>query len=333
MFDAKRIGEEVSKMVDPEAKRGKMLPIDAETATRRIEIGRAFYQENGGKAVSFGTFDEMDECVEVRSIITDETLRGQGLATKVTQKVVLGAQRLTPKPLVALCNNESSGLFRKLGFRLAAKELGFPELWQECQGCSEYGNWPNCHCQYMQLLGKMYEKRGNVFSVIELSKENDKDVMGTASLYCEVWREPPWLETDWKPNEVEKDFKKNLSKENGIALIAIYDGNIVGFTSGWNIGPKEITKRADGMLSIDDFDGQSVFYVAELAIGWQYRQAGIGKQLSLDLIAKAKKGGANRFLLRTNLNATAARTLYSNLGFVETKASDVRFADRTYWVL
>lgn len=327
------IGQEVQTMVEPEARRGKMLPINQKTATDRLKSGRAFHTQRGEKTASFCTFDEMSECVEIRTIVTAEEFRSQGLGTLVGQKVVLGAQKLTDKPIVVLPNNESSGLMRKMGLRSTPKASGFPCLWQECQECPEFCVWPDCHCHYMQLFGRMYEKKGHIFSVIDLAKGDDRDCIETAELYCKVWGEPPWNENDWQPDEVKEDFTKNLAKVNGVALIAIFDGKVVGFTSGWNIDSTEIEVRTDGMLSTNDFARQSVFYVAELAVDRRYRQAGIGKQLSSDLMAKAKTNGAERFLLRTNIEAHAARALYADLGFSESLAKDAKFADRTYWVL
>lgn len=332
MLSYKQISLEVQQMVAPEAMKSKMLPIGPEMVAKRLAAGKAFYEERDGKVVSFGTFDEMAECTEIRSIITRDEYRGQGLATKICQRVIMEAQKIG-KPVVSLCNSESKNLMNKIGLRLTNKTTGFPQLWAECQSCPEHKRWPECHCQYMQLFGRIHEKEGRVFSIVDLSVVDDSDLTEAAKLYCDVWKEPPWCETEWTPDGVAADFRRGIAKDNGIALIAIYEGKIVGFTSGWSVGPEEIAEKTDSMLDISHFGGQAVYYIAELAADQNCRRAGIGKQLSLDLMAKARQNGAERFLLRTNVQALAARVLYQSLGFRETGIADGQFADRTYWVL
>lgn len=161
---------------------------------------------------------------------------------------------------------------------------------------------------------------------------------GCAELYCKIWREPPWNEYFWKPEDVEKDIVLEISKPSGKCFIALFqDGietKIVGFTWGYMTNLDYLYEISGSRFFANyckSFD--NIFYVDELGVDSEFRKFGIGNSLSQKLISHAKESGANYLILRTDKKAIPARKLYAQLGFEELPIQDKIHNERTYWIL
>jgi ribosomal protein S18 acetylase RimI-like enzyme len=79
------------------------------------------------------------------------------------------------------------------------------------------------------------------------------------------------------------------------------------------------------------FSGERVFYVDELGVNRLYRNRGIGKSLTGELIRSAKEKGIKSAVLRTNIIAEPAIAVYGKMGFINLNVYDEKYPDRTYW--
>ena len=156
-----------------------------------------------------------------------------------------------------------------------------------------------------------------------------------ADLYCSIWKEPPWNEDFWKPEEVILDIRRELNLPNARAFLALADGSVVGFSWGYSVDSKAMQKIADNdKLNFLFTDNSTVFYIDELGVNVKYRGQGIGKSLSrslLDSITVDKI--ASKVILRTDEKAMSARHVYTVLGFQELLTHDGKYPDRNYWTL
>ncbi|NTW22772.1 GNAT family N-acetyltransferase [Candidatus Falkowbacteria bacterium] len=156
-----------------------------------------------------------------------------------------------------------------------------------------------------------------------------------ANLYCGIWREPPWNEDFWKPQEVKQDIIRDSAKEAGDCLIAVIGTDrVAGFTWGY-MAPDNYLDEISGsdyFTSSGKFT-ETTFYVDELGVDAGCRGHGVGKRLTRALIDHAAISGARSLVLRTDEKAFAARALYAKLGFVEIPVRDAKYPTRTYWHL
>jgi ribosomal protein S18 acetylase RimI-like enzyme len=60
---------------------------------------------------------------------------------------------------------------------------------------------------------------------------------------------------------------------------------------------------------------------------------GVGEQLSRALIEDAHSAGYAGVILRTHVEANAARRMYAKIGFQELPVRDSEHRDRSYWFL
>ena len=161
---------------------------------------------------------------------------------------------------------------------------------------------------------------------------SDETLRATARLYCDVWREPPWLETDWRVGEVAKMLDSIREERSGQVLVAV-NGSVVGLSGGYPISREDLYEKSG--IKFANFFPQAtarVLYIAELATAIDYRGQGVGRKLTEGLIGWANGVGITRYELRTHVEAHAPRHLYASLGFTETKIADADYPERTYWV-
>lgn len=179
------------------------------------------------------------------------------------------------------------------------------------------------------------------FQISELHPNNTplSLLKSCASLYCDIWREPPWNETFWTVPEVLQDMNSELRKNQAkgfIALTTNYSSSLepIGLTWGYGVSLEEM-RLISGTAQLDHFfKGDSrVFYIDELGVKADMRIKGVGLELSRSLIQWAITRGFTTMLLRTDLKATSARVLYSKLGFKELDIIDANEHQRNYWVL
>jgi ribosomal protein S18 acetylase RimI-like enzyme len=155
-------------------------------------------------------------------------------------------------------------------------------------------------------------------------------------LYCSIWREPPWNEEFWKPEEVVSDILRDMKNEAADCFIAttVDTGRVLGFTWGYMASGKFLNEisGSDYFTTNPSFLNKN-YYVDELGVDSECRGMGIGKRLSIALMENAAAHSASSLVLRTDEKAIAARALYSKLGFNEIPVRDAKHPDRTYWHL
>ncbi|MFA5029929.1 MAG: GNAT family N-acetyltransferase [Patescibacteria group bacterium] len=160
-----------------------------------------------------------------------------------------------------------------------------------------------------------------------------------AALYCQIWKEPPWLEDFWTPRGVKGDIANHL-RLPGVAALLVFAQNgkpqpeLAGFTLGYTVSQEDMRLIASSrQLDFIFTDDRRVFYVDELGVDSRFRGKNLGKLLSRILIARAKTLGHQQAILRTDMRAVPARSLYANLGFRELDVRDGAETDRSYWLL
>lgn len=161
-----------------------------------------------------------------------------------------------------------------------------------------------------------------------------------AELYAEIFKEKPWSES-FKSEEVMMLMGKQFNGPRlAITLVAVKyrlkRRRVVGFTWMYEIFKSDLHKGTRfspelGFL----FEGQKrVFYLQEVGVRKSCRKKGIGEKLIRKLLKKGKKIGASFVVLSTNTKATAAKTMFSKVGFRD--SGIVRQPEklgRTYWIL
>lgn len=327
----RELAAEISSWIQEEARQSKMLPKTPAEILYYLESGRGqVVLHQDGHPAAFAAYDEWTAYREVCAVIVRPAWRHLGLGSRAVKKAIVSAQGT--KPLIAFTNEASAVLFRKFGFRNQAKTTADQELWLPCRSCNEHPVWPACHCQFMQLQGQFFERGEQNYSVIDLITTDEADMAAAAALYCRVWQEPPWLEMNWRSDEVQRDFEETLQKPGSHAFLAVSGRDVVGFSSGWTLPREDLTRRSAGKPELFGFDGRPIFYIAELASSGSRRHLGIGRNLLGRLLEAAGNDDHRQFLTRTHVDAEPARRLYSSLGFEETVIADIDYQDRTYWV-
>ncbi|MFA6593670.1 MAG: GNAT family N-acetyltransferase [Candidatus Buchananbacteria bacterium] len=172
---------------------------------------------------------------------------------------------------------------------------------------------------------------------LQQDKSNFNEVLGIkcAQLYCRIWKEAPWCENFWTPVNVLAKLQQQLEKSQALCWLALSSPpKIVGFSWGFGVSRDELAEIASGHM-LDSFFSESakIFYFSELGVDTRKRHGGIGKKLTEKLVEHAKNCGYNKIMLRTDIRATAARTLYEHLGFKELGIKDAQFSERIYYLL
>lgn len=156
-----------------------------------------------------------------------------------------------------------------------------------------------------------------------------------ASLYCQIWQEPPWNEDFWRPEKVVEAFKQEMARPDALAFLALNDQSaVIGFTQGYSVSPTELREIAGNNLLDFLFEkNERVYYVDELGVDSSYRGNRLSVSLSRALIAEISDRGITQVVLRTDIQALAARHVYKELGFGELPVHDAQYPTRTYWSL
>lgn len=171
---------------------------------------------------------------------------------------------------------------------------------------------------------------------LEFNELNNELLDSYANLYCEIWREPPWNELFWKPESVLVDLEQQIIKQDSCAFFSTNSSKdkIVGFTWGYAVNLQELTEMSSG-ANFEEFvsKDERIFYIDELGVEKNHRNLGVGKRLSLIMIDEIRARSFSKVVLRTNMIAIPARKLYCVLGFTELSVRDLKYTDRTYWLL
>ena len=164
---------------------------------------------------------------------------------------------------------------------------------------------------------------------------------GCAELFCQIWKEPPWNEDHWKVSSVEAEILKVVFRPGSvIRLMTITTPadplpKVAGFTWAFPVSVSGLAKIAGHKQLNPVFEpGRRVYYLAELGVEKSRREEyGLGKLLSTCLLADIQAMGPVVVVLRTDVEALVARSLYSKLGFKELSVCDKNHPTRTYWTL
>ena len=158
-----------------------------------------------------------------------------------------------------------------------------------------------------------------------------------ASLYCQIWKEPPWNEDFWTIPGVKDDLQKEMAKDGATGFLSFSWGRkleVIGFTWGYRIDSYQLAEIASNPEVGKFFKtGEVAFYIDELGVSPGYRGRGIGKSLTGLLVGQALYQGVKKIFLRTDKKALAARRVYSDLGFRELSLADRSYEERNYWLL
>lgn len=153
-----------------------------------------------------------------------------------------------------------------------------------------------------------------------------------ASLYCEIFKEPPWNE-NWAVDKVLQDMEAQAAMPGFCGLFAREEGKIIGFAWGYLVSKIEMRKIA-GNAELDFVfeECERIFYADELGVSAPFRGKEYGMKLSQGLIDQVKKDNRTSVIvLRTDEKARTARNLYHRLGFIDLHVRDSVYKDRTYW--
>lgn len=180
-----------------------------------------------------------------------------------------------------------------------------------------------------------------------------------AKQYCDIWKEPPWNENFWKPQNVIRQVFQELSKQDGRLFLSVYKRglyhceyennhcvsqiprmpsdkermSVAGFTWGYAVAKNNLRKISGGKLLDGIFSKDSyAYYIDELGVAMRFRRSGVGKKLSEVLLKEAERLGYKKVVLRTDKKAEAAISLYKRLGFKDLSVRDEKYPERTYWI-
>ncbi len=170
---------------------------------------------------------------------------------------------------------------------------------------------------------------------VETHKSTEESLRSIAKLYCVIWKEPPWNEDFWTVEGVVSDIQKEMVRPQARMFLAITKEHtiLIGFTWGYEVYLTDL-REISGTDALDQLfaRGRRVFYVDELGVRADARNKGVGKKLSLVLLKWARSAGCTRVVLRTDVEAQAAKAVYAKLGFKETDVRDALHKERTYWI-
>ena len=126
----------MQKLVEPYVKDGIILPrSDDEVATniRSYTIAVLDHKIVGYVALHIHSI----RLAEIRSLIVDESMQGQGIGKELVKMAIKEGERLAVKEVLALTYNKE--FFEKLGFDEIPKEQ-IPEhkIWQDCIKCKHF---------------------------------------------------------------------------------------------------------------------------------------------------------------------------------------------------
>ena len=163
-----------------------------------------------------------------------------------------------------------------------------------------------------------------------------------AELICEVFSEPPWNER-FSATRIMFGLGVEMMRKNAMLFIAKHkqDGHVIAYMLGQELVLESDDPRDQTFLKISggyDLDvlannQQRTFYVSGLGVRAKYRRLGIAEQLSAKLLTELRRHQFDYRLGRTDLQAHGMRKLYSKQGFKELPVYDLKYPERSYWVL
>ena len=182
-----------------------------------------------------------------------------------------------------------------------------------------------------------------VITVADLkADQNGLMISELAELICEVFSEPPWNES-FSASRILFGLGVEMMIKNAILVIAKHkqEGHIIAYMLGQELVVESDDARDQTFLKISgghDLDAlgnnqQRTFYVSGLGVRAKYRRLGVAEQLSATLLSELRRHQFDYRLGRTDLQAHGMRKLYSKQGFKELPVYDLKYPERSYWLL
>lgn len=117
---------------------GMVLPKRKDEIMTEMKKGKTILALDGMKVVGHQTFYIWPDrlCIEPRGGVVRKDYRGQGLGTKLREKVLSIITKNYPKyTVVAVASIKSQGIWKKLGFTDAQEGDILPDLLLDCDSC------------------------------------------------------------------------------------------------------------------------------------------------------------------------------------------------------
>lgn len=135
------------EIIDAYAKQGIMLPRSKATLSREIE--QFVVAELEGEIAGCGSLCRLGkDLVEIRSLAVTEPFKGQGIGSRLVERLTEEARSQHIPQIMAL--TYESKFFKKLGFHIVSKDI-FPEkVWRDCIFCPKQ----NC-CDEIAVMKRL----------------------------------------------------------------------------------------------------------------------------------------------------------------------------------
>ena len=141
------------KMIDPEAKKNKMLKWNEADLKKAISDSNSVLALVGEEAVGFVCLILRQKYVEICALIVTPEHRKRGIGMALMEKAIsLAKEEHSDKSIILFSNEISSRMCEKFGFVIADKKSLNIETWKACDVCPEHKNFPDCRCQPMMLV-------------------------------------------------------------------------------------------------------------------------------------------------------------------------------------
>ena len=119
------------------AAQGNLLPRTMNELYRHLRD--FFVIEIQGKVAACGALEIFTEDLgEVRSLVVDDAVKGQGLGRQLVRRLIVEARAIGLRRLMAL--TYVAPFFHKLGFKTVAKDTLPEKVWGICVKCYKYNN-------------------------------------------------------------------------------------------------------------------------------------------------------------------------------------------------
>lgn len=319
---------DIYEMIAIEAEKNNMVLQDRKDIRQQIDSGDAVVIFQNGQVAAYACLEHWKNCLEVGALVVWPEYRKQGMGYEIVKQVIKLALRKYPeKKIIALPNNISKKVFEKNNFIYSEKNYFDDEIWGLCKNCKDYCNFPKCRCYAM-----IYDE-----AKIQIKQFNIQDndiIKKVAKLYCNIWKEAPWNEDFWKINDVSDTIKKKLLFDQAVFIAGTYNDKIVAFCWGYLVCREELREitghnKLDYLFAAADF----LFYINEVGVQKEYRNRGIGKEITMKLIKICIEKNISRWCLRTHVLAQNAKKMYTSIGFEDLLVRDQKYPERTYWML
>jgi len=182
-----------------------------------------------------------------------------------------------------------------------------------------------------------------VITLADLRADQDGYLVSElAELICEVFSEPPWNE-HFSATRIMFGLGVEMMRKNAMLVVARHkqQGQLIGYILGQELVVVSEDLRDQTFYKISggydlDFiadNTQRTFYVGGLGVRSKYRRLGVAEKLSATLISELRQHKFDYRLVRTDMQAYGMRKLYSKQGFKELPVYDIKYPERSYWLL